>query len=134
MIKDAKEFIKLRQSENRDEQERASREPADLDVWLEVIKDYPNFKSWVIHNKTIQIEILEILCSDSNPEIRACVARKRKINDVIFNKLSNDPDENVRFALMFNTKLPIDMIKKIKIDDSKWLKQNLEERVKKACN
>ena len=132
MIKNVDEFITLRQSDNMDEQYRASHDTADINVWLEVIKNYPNLKTWVIHNKTIQTEILEILCADTDPNVRSAVARKRKINDFIFNALSVDPDENVRYALMCNTKLPIDKIKTIKVGNSTWLKEQLEEIIENA--
>lgn len=130
MIKTVDEFISLRQSDNIDEQYRASHDTADLSLWLEVIKNYPDFKTWVIHNKTIQIEILEILCEDKDPKVRSDVARKRKINDAIFNTLSVDPDETVRYALMCNTNLSADKIKTIKVDDSDWLREQLKDRIK----
>ena len=132
MIKTVDEFITLRQSENMDEQHRASNDTADISVWLEVIKNYPDFKIWVIHNKTIQTEILEILCADSDSNIRSAVARKRKINDSIFNALSVDPDEIVRYALMCNTKLTLDKIKTINVSDSTWLQNQLADIIKNA--
>ncbi|MCZ8286095.1 MAG: HEAT repeat domain-containing protein [Bacteroidia bacterium] len=132
MIKTADEFITLRQSDNMDEQYRAGHDTSEISVWLEVIKNYPDFKTWVIHNKTIQIEILEILCSDDNPKVRADVAGKRKINDKIFDLLSVDSDENVRYALMCNTKLTLDKKQTIKMDDSPWLTKKFADMVKNA--
>lgn len=132
MIKTADEFIALRQSDNMDEQYRAAHDVADISVWLEVIKNYPDFKTWVIHNKTIPIEILVILCADDNPDVRADVARRGKINEKIFNLLSLDPDENVRYALMCNTKLSLDKKQTIKMDDSPWLTKQFADMVKNA--
>ena len=130
MIKTADEFIALRQSDNMDEQYRASHDSADLNVWLDVIKNYPDFKTWVIHNKTIPIEILETLSADKDPNVRSDIARKRKINDKIFALLSVDPDENVRYALMCNTKLTLDKKRAIKMDDSAWLTKQFANIVK----
>lgn len=132
MIKTADEFIALRQSDNLDERHRASHDNADINVWLDIIKNYPDFKTWVIHNKTIQIEILEILCEDKDPNVRSDVARKRKINDKIFNLLSVDPDENVRYALMCNTNLTLDKKQNIKMDDSQWLTKQFVDIAKNA--
>ena len=129
MITTAEEFVYLRQSCDLKEQQQASQDFADLNVWLSVIEKYPDFKKWVIHNKTIQIEILEILANDNDPKIRSEVARKRKINDVIFEKLSIDFDEEVRYALLYNTKLTKQQIEKIKVEDSEWLKEKLVERL-----
>ena len=132
MITTAKEFIRLRESDDLTEQFRASHEEADLKIWLEIIEMYPEFKIWVIHNKTIQIEILELLSKDLNPDVRSAVARKRKINENIKIDLSQDIDENVRFALMSNTKLNLEELKQIKVDDSVWLQQELNEKIKNA--
>lgn len=130
MIKTADEFVALRQSEIKEEQDRASHEPAELGVWMEVIEKYPDYKKWVIHNKTIQIEILELLAKDKDPNVRSDVARKRKISDLIFDLLSVDPDESIRHTLISNTKLNADQLKKIKVNDSAWLKKALEEKLK----
>jgi hypothetical protein len=130
MIKTADEFIRLRTSKIMEEYDRASHDTADISTWTEVIEKYPDFKEWVIHNKTVPIEILEILTLDKDPNVRSVVARKRKINDKIFNILSTDLDENVRFALMSNTKMTIDKLKRIKISDSDWLTGQFRERLK----
>jgi hypothetical protein len=132
MIKTAEEFIKLRQSELKEDQEQATHQPADLNVWIDVINKYPEFKTWVIHNKTIQIEILETLAMDKDPKVRCDVARKRKINESIFNVLSVDSDENVRHALISNTALTLEQLKKIKVDNSAWLTNALNEKIKNA--
>lgn len=129
MIPSAEEFIRLRQSDDKNECDRASHDSAEIQVWLDVIEKYPDYKSWVIHNKTIQLEILELLCSDTDPEVRAAVARKRKINDIIFAVLSVDPDENVRYALLCNTKLTPNKISQINVDDSPWLIEKRDERI-----
>ena len=129
MINTAEEFVNLRQSQGSREQEQASLDFADINVWLSVIEKYPDFKIWVVHNKTIQIEILEILASDNDPKIRSEVARKRKINDIIYERLSIDLDEEVRYALMYNTKLTKLQIERIKVEDSQWLKEKLVERL-----
>lgn len=132
MIETADEFARLRNSDQIDEQTRATHDSADINVWLDVINKFPDLKTWIIHNKTIQIEILELLSTDKNSEVRSAVARKRKINDKIFQALSADHDENVRFALICNTNLSVDKIKTIKVDDSNWLTQQLTDRLKNA--
>lgn len=125
MISSAKEFIALRELND----ERASHDTADLKIWLEVIEHYPDYKIWVIHNKTVPIEILEILVHDSDPKVRGAVARKRKINDTIFDILKTDKEESVRYDLISNTNLPINKLKQIKTDDSEWLEQKLKEKL-----
>ena len=134
MIKSADEFIQLRTSEIQDEYERSANDEAEISTWIEVIERHPDFKKWVIHNKTVPIEILESLMLDSDPDVRSAVARKRKINEKIFMILSKDRDENVRYALMCNTKLTADKLKQIVTNDSDWLTQQLNERLKDIQN
>ena len=43
-----------------------------------MIIDYPDLKKWVIHNKTVPLEILEQLSKDRNSNVRIEVARKKK--------------------------------------------------------
>lgn len=129
MILSAEEFILLRTSDNSKDQWRAGTEEADITVWLIVINDYPEYKKWVVYNKTVPMEILEILMTDPDPKVRGVIARKRKINDKIFEVLSKDPDENVRYDLICNTKLPIEKLKKIDVSDSDWLKEQLREKI-----
>ena len=64
MIKNAEEFVKLRESEKEEEYQRAAREAASTEVWQEVIEKYPHMKKWVAYNKTVPNEILEILAED----------------------------------------------------------------------
>ncbi|MCF1750471.1 hypothetical protein [Mariniradius sediminis] len=132
MINSADEFVQLRQSEDINEQRRASNDSADIGVWHEIIQRFPDFKLWVVHNKTIPIEILTLLAKDKDPKIRIEVARKRKISDEIFSFLSEDEDENIRYSLMCNSKLSLDKKQTIKVDDSTWLTAKLEEMIKNA--
>lgn len=134
MIKSAEEFIKLRTSEIKEEYDRAAHDSADISTWIEVIEKHPDYKEWVIHNKTVPIEILELLTFDDDPNVRSAIARKRKINDKIFRTLSRDKDENVRYALMCNTNLTIDKLKEIETGESDWLNEKLRERTKEIEN
>ena len=127
MIKSAQEFITLRSSKIKEEYDRASNETADISTWIEVIENHPDFKEWVIHNKTVPVEILELLALDNDPNIRCAVARKRKISDKIFLALSRDRDDNVRYALLCNTALGKEKLKQIQTTDSEWLKIKLNE-------
>lgn len=57
------------------------------------------------------------------------VARKRKIDDIIFDKLKVDIDESVRHALICNTKLSIEKKQQINTSDSEWLEKELKEKM-----
>lgn len=132
MIVSAEEFIRLRTSDLKKEQDRASHDSAAITVWVDLITNYPDYKVWVVHNKSIPIDILETLAKDEDAEVREAVARKRKINERIFNWLAVDTDENVKYALICNTKLPKYKKKLIDIKHSEWLRNALNEQLSKA--
>jgi hypothetical protein len=132
MIASAEEFISLRTSDLKEEQDRATHDSADATVWVDLITNFPDYKIWVIHNKSIPIDILETLAQDNDAKVREAVARKRKINDRISNWLSVDTDENVRYALICNSKLSKDKKRLIETKDSVWLKNALYEQLSKA--
>lgn len=121
MISSAQEFKRLRESDIQAEYSRAANEEASIETWLEVLDQYPDLAFWVAQNKTIPIEVLQLLADYQDLNVRNMVARKRKIDTVIFNKLKDDPDTAVRHALMCNSKLTDEQKRRIKTSDSKWL-------------
>lgn len=129
MINSADEFKRLRESEIQEEYHRAATDEASIKVWNEVLKKYPDLAFWVVQNKTIPLEILYTLTDNENVDVRCMVARKRKIDDIIFDKLKADIDESVRHALICNTKLSIEKKQQINTSDSEWLEKELKEKV-----
>lgn len=129
MINSAEEFKRLRESEIQDEYHRAATDEASINIWNEVLAKYPDLAFWVAQNKTIPLEVLYTLADNENVDVRCMVARKRKIDDIIFNKLKEDIDESVRHALICNTKLSIEKKRQIKTSDSEWLEKELKEKV-----
>lgn len=127
MILSAEEFVSLRESSNPNDYTRAAQEEATLDVWKDVISKYPNMKQWVIHNKTVPIEILEILVNDPDPNIRSFIAEKRKITYEIQFQLVHDIDEGVRARLLHNKNLDKGIGEILQRDKSKFIQKLLRE-------
>ena len=96
MILSPEEFVALRASEDPDEYRRSSIEHADIGVWLQVIDRFPDFRKWVAHNKTIPEEVIRILATDPNEEVRWTIAMKRGIPADVLANLSGDNDETIR--------------------------------------
>jgi hypothetical protein len=120
MIKSAEEFVFLRSSEEIDLYQRAANEPATEEIWLEVIEKYPDMRTWVAHNKTLPLSILEILSRDEDPSVRHMVAMKRKLGqDIsILKRLAQDPDDTVRMRIALNPKTPHIILEQLLND--KW--------------
>lgn len=79
MIETAEEFVRLRTSKDSTDYYRAAHEPASMEVWLDVVARYPDMRQWVAHNKTIPMEILRRLADDPDRDVRTAVLAKRKV-------------------------------------------------------
>ena len=116
MILSAEEFVRLRTSEREEEYNLAGHSEAPLEVWLEVIEKYPDYRKWVAYNKKVPIEILEILSNDADYVVRSWVATKRKLTPELFLKLAKDVDESVRQRIACNPKVSIEILMILKDD------------------
>ena len=132
MITTAHEFKRLCESTNPEEYCRSATDEAPLEVWREIVDDMPEMRFWVAQNKTVPIEILDLLAMNSDAQVRDMVARKRKITESTAIRLASDPDETVRAALATNAKLT-DVVRNILLNDQSPLVQNaIAKRNKKA--
>jgi len=116
MIDTAEEFVRLRTSNVEAEYHRAAHEAASVDVWHEVVAKYPDMRVWVAHNKTIPLEILDVLAKDSNGYVRHAVAMKNKLTPELLEQLSHDADESVRMAVARHRKVPIYVLEQLTKD------------------
>jgi hypothetical protein len=86
---------------------------------------------WVARNKTVPLDVLEILSCDENADVRYAVAMKRKAGQDILQRLAQDLGESVRLRVALNPKTP-KIILELLLND-KWsrvvkeTKSSLEE-------
>ncbi len=130
VITSAKEFYRLRTSEIKQEYDRAAHDDAPLAVWLEVIAKFPEMRSWVAHNKTVPLEVLEILSRDENPQVRSFVASKRQLPEDIQLLLAQDKDYSVRERLAYNARAK-DSVLRILAED---VELQIREKAKTRLN
>ncbi len=128
MISSADEFVRLRNSDDADEQRRASSESADDGVWADVIERFPDLRQWVAQNKTVPLDILRTLATDVDPEVRAAVAMKRKLDRSLFERLAQDSEPSVRHSLACNRKTPADVLAGLAGDPEAFVAQAALER------
>ena len=67
---------------------------------------------WVIHNKTVPLDVLRSLVNHPDINIREALARKRKLDEELFDILSKDDDPYVRQAIATNQKTPLGLTQK----------------------
>jgi hypothetical protein len=129
VIESAEEYVRLRESEVPAEYGRAADEAAGMDVWLDVSARFPDHRKWVAHNKTVPLEILEILeilATDRDPDIRWTVANKGKSTPAILDRLAWDPDEGVRLIVALHRKTSTETLRRLTEDT--WAKISEEAR------
>jgi hypothetical protein len=120
-ITSSEEFVRLRLSDDPADYRRASNEDAPMEVWEAVIATRPDMKPWVIHNKTVPLEMLRGLASDADTEVRCAVAGKRKLDRELFNALAADPEPEVRHRVAWNAKVPVDLLLALTRDENAWV-------------
>jgi hypothetical protein len=129
MIESAEEFVRLRCSQQRDEYRRAAHEPAPIGVWEEVIARFPEMRVWVVQNKTVPAEVLELLIHDRDPRVRSAIAEKRKLTRKLFDRLLDDSDASVRARLACNAKAPQDVLVRLASDPDPIVSSAARERL-----
>lgn len=97
MIESAEEFVRLRQSSDPEEYRRAAWEEASVETWLDVVERYPEMRSWVAHNKTVPLQILEMLRHDPDEQVQWTVREKRSWARA-------HPEDSTRQASLKNTR------------------------------
>ena len=132
MIESAQEFLRLTTSEVRDEYLRAVHEEAPLSVWQEVISTMPHMKEWVVLNKNVPIQILEILAYDTDIRVRFAVAMKRKLPDSLQLVLARDSDEAVRDRIVYNAKVKKSVLEILAIDVEPGIRERALDRLKRG--
>ncbi|MGA0573080.1 hypothetical protein ACO2Q9_20370 [Variovorax sp. VNK109] len=132
MIDSAEEFVRLRTSEVQEEYTRASVESASLEVWTDVVLRFPHMREWVVHNKAVPPEILELLSRDGSESVRAAVAMKRKLSADLFTLLANDASEVVRARLAYNQKLPPALLRALANDSSPLVREASHRRLRES--
>ena len=97
-ITTADEFIRLRTSDNRLDNERSEWAAMPSPVWQELLSEHPEMKFWLAHNRTTPPEILAELARDADWRVRHRVAQKNACPPELRELLSHDEHDAVRSA------------------------------------
>lgn len=125
MIRSAEEFVELRDKNDA----RATHDTAMTSVWMAVIRQYPEYKAWVIHNKTVPLSILRVLAHDTDSMVRYWVAMKRKCPPEILEELAQDEDESVRTRVALNAKTPGEILEMMRDDPCEEIAELVVKRL-----
>lgn len=106
MIRSAEEFVELHKKND----PRATHDKALKSVWVAIIRRYPEYKEWIVHNKTVPVSILRLLARDSDADVRFAVAMKRRCPPDVFKQLASDEHDSVRERVAWNEKTPLEIL------------------------
>lgn len=95
MISNIEEYIRLCDSDCRKDNRRTVTEELSQEVVSEILKNHPDRYAWLIHNKLIPGNILEVLIENNDEDIRCTIAMKRCCNRFTFEKLVHDKSDAV---------------------------------------
>ncbi|HEX6494223.1 MAG TPA: hypothetical protein VF018_01980, partial [Acidobacteriaceae bacterium] len=98
-------------------------------VWQEVIAKFPEMKRWVVHNKTIPVEILHLLSNDPAREVRFAIAMKNKLPPELMKLLARDSDAGVRLRIAFNKNAPQGVLEQLTDDTVEEISSKARERL-----
>jgi len=128
-IRSAEEFVRLRKSSDAKDYGRAALEEAPLEVWHEIVKDYPEMRFWVAQNKTVPVEVLSVLARDDDPRVRSMVASKRKLDPETLAGLAIDDDEGVRASVARNPRADRLLLEHLRDDPWETIRVIVEQRL-----
>ncbi|MDR2564906.1 MAG: pentapeptide repeat-containing protein [Bifidobacteriaceae bacterium] len=100
---------------------RTRYEEAPLEVWFGIVEQHPEWRDWVVGNKTVPVEVLELLSKDPDPGVRVEVASRRKLPESLFWALAADPDPEVRRHIAANPKAPWAVLRRLVDDPVLWV-------------
>lgn len=83
MISNINEYLYLAESDSKSDNNRIINEELSSDLISEMIKNYPQRKSWLIHNKFIPVKILQELATDDNDDVRFTIAMKKNVIELL---------------------------------------------------
>jgi len=132
MIHDAEEFVRLRSSEDPAEYQRAANDPAETATWMEIVYGFPEMRVWVAHNKTVPVQVLDVLLQDHNPEVRAAVAMKNKLSPEVLALLAQDVSDFVRERVAYNKNTPMDVLRVLSRDKCSSVAAQAQSRLEVA--
>lgn len=128
MINSAEQFRSLRESKDPEEYHRATHDEAPIQVWLDVVERMPGMRFWVVHNKTVPVEVLARLADDPDSRVREMVARKRQLPETLQIKIAMDAESSVRY----NAKVTSRVLAMLMTDEEQLVRMAASRRTKDA--
>jgi hypothetical protein len=129
MITSFTEYIQLLDHEEHPASRRAVIEPVSEDVLSRTIVERPDLKKSVILNKFVPTNLLVILVSDQDEDVRALVASKRKLPLAHLQTLAQDSADFVRRTVVNHPKITREILEVLTQDEERDIAETARQRL-----
>lgn len=99
MIDDANEWIRLRRSDDPEDQQRAMTEAVPVAVWAQVYERAPDLRPFIAAHREVALPMLERLADDPDATVRLAIAQRKVAPENLLRLLADDVNEQVRLAV-----------------------------------
>jgi len=129
MIESVQEFVDLVECGDEASQLRLRSDTAPVNVWENVLLQYPDLKRAVTLNKTLDERVIRLLAQDDDPLVRADIANRRGLPRDLFELLARDSNESVRERIAYNKKTPETVLRFLLADQSEIVLEPVKKRL-----
>lgn len=129
MIESVSHYLQLRSDESASKRRLITTEIAAVSTWIELVESHPELCDDIALNKSLPIEILELLANNASENVRYIVAMKGNLSANLFEHLASDSCETVRSRIAFNKRTPVSILKQLAQDPSKLVSDKAKLRL-----
>lgn len=131
MIDDANEWIRLRRSDDPEDQQRAMSEAVPVAVWAQVYERAPDLRPFIAAHREVASSILERLGNDADAAVRLAVAQRNDLPEKLLRLLADDRHEQVRLAVAANPSTRKDVLQYLsRVDGAESVRLRASVRLK----
>ena len=129
LIHNASEFIDTLENPESSDHALIRFGMASTTTWLEIIQHSEDAAVWVALNKTIPVEVIEVLAQHSSARVRRFAAAKNRITPELILLLSTDSDPSVRLRIAIHKKTGAEILRQLLRDDWEQVVETARKRL-----
>ncbi len=129
MIESVSHYLQLWSDEDASKRRLVVTESAAVSTWIDLVESHPELCDDIALNKSLPVEILELLATNASENVRFTVAMKSSLSASLFQLLANDSSETVRARIAFNKRTPVSILRQLAKDPSKLVSDKAKSRL-----
>ena len=117
LIRNASEFIDTLEHPESTDHVLIRFGTASTETWLEIVRHSEDAAVWVALNKTIPVEVIEVLARHASARVRRFAAARNRVTPELIVLLSTDSDPGVRLRIAIHKKTGAEILRQLLRDD-----------------